>query len=80
MSAGESSSTEEDVVKWITWFLRMPAHKWMIAVDEAFIEDAFNLYGLKQEIGHSFKECIETMLGPAPTGQFGVVGPSLAVC
>jgi hypothetical protein len=29
-------------------------------------EDAFNLYGLRDEIGSCFKECLEIILGPAP--------------
>ena len=75
MSDSGSGSGDESVEKWISWFLKRPAHAWMIAVDDAFIEDAFNLYGLKQEIGHSFKECIETILGPAPTGEYGAMRP-----
>ena len=29
-------------------------------------EDAFNLYGLKEEFPSSYRDCIETILGPAP--------------
>jgi len=31
---------------WIQWFCSLDGHEYMIEVDEAFIRDQFNLYGL----------------------------------
>ena len=31
---------------WIQWFCSLEGHEYMVEVDEAYIRDPFNLYGL----------------------------------
>ena len=40
---------------WITWFCEIEGHEFFVEVDEDFIRDPFNLYGLKQKIPTKFK-------------------------
>jgi len=35
---------------WITWFCRMEEHELLVEVDEEYVRDNFNLYGLKARI------------------------------
>lgn len=50
---------------WISWLVTQPGHGWLVEVDVSFIEDAFNLYGLRSEVPR-FRECLELMTGPEP--------------
>lgn len=45
---------EEDITSdgWITWFCEIEGHDFFVDVDEDFIRDSFNLYGLKSLIPH----------------------------
>jgi casein kinase II subunit beta len=38
-------------VGWIRWFCSLEGHEYMVEVDEAYIKDPFNLYGLKSQLG-----------------------------
>jgi casein kinase II subunit beta len=40
---GETDGTS---VGWIRWFCSLEGHEYMVEVDEAYIKDPFNLYGL----------------------------------
>ena len=43
---------EDDISSdgWITWFCEIEGHEFFVDVDEDFIRDSFNLYGLKSLI------------------------------
>ena len=47
----EAASSEE-IEGWITWFIELEGHDFFIEVDEVFLKDPFNLYGLKQKIAN----------------------------
>eukprot|EP01017_Pseudomicrothorax_dubius_P028635 TRINITY_DN3412_c0_g1_i4.p1 TRINITY_DN3412_c0_g1~~TRINITY_DN3412_c0_g1_i4.p1 ORF type:complete len:275 (+),score=37.30 TRINITY_DN3412_c0_g1_i4:65-889(+) len=48
---------------WIQWFCSLAEHQFFVEVDEDYIRDGFNLYGLKQKFPH-YEECIEMILSP----------------
>jgi|TARA_B110000305_G_scaffold184366_1_gene204909 casein kinase II subunit beta len=37
---------EAGTLGWIQWFCSLEGHEYMVEVDESYIRDAFNLYGL----------------------------------
>jgi casein kinase II subunit beta len=51
MSDTDSYSSEESV-GWISWFCNLEDHQFFCKVDEEYIRDSFNLYGLKQLFDH----------------------------
>jgi hypothetical protein len=42
--AGENSGG------WIQWFCSLEGHEFLVEIDEDFIKDGFNLYGLKKKM------------------------------
>ena len=60
------SDDEEEPMTWVEWFLQRPGHEPLCAVDHAFIEDTFNLYGLRAVFSRNFRECHEMIMGDAP--------------
>ena len=61
-----SSSTDDssDVESWIEWFLLQEGHEFFCEVDRSYIEDNFNLYGLRAVIPH-FRTCLNIILDVA---------------
>jgi casein kinase II subunit beta len=57
------SSQEEDSSEagWIFWYCSLEGHRFLIEVPEEYIQDAFNLYGLKAKVP-MFNEAIELIL------------------
>ena len=57
------SSQDEDTSEsgWILWYCNLEGHKFLIEVPEEYIQDAFNLYGLKAKV-NMFSEAIELIL------------------
>lgn len=51
MSESDSYSSEESY-GWISWFCNLEDHQFFCKVDEEYIRDSFNLYGLKQMFDH----------------------------
>merc|ERR1712086_311034 len=54
MGALESSSEEGsslDEPSWVSWFCMLRNHEFFCEVDPAFVQDRFNLYGLKEIVG-----------------------------
>ena len=47
MSDDGSDEFSEEVGGWIQWFCNYEGHQFFCEVDEDFIRDNFNLYGLK---------------------------------
>ncbi|KAM3139753.1 hypothetical protein pb186bvf_008211 [Paramecium bursaria] len=48
---------------WIKWFCNLEDHHYFCEIDEFFIADQFNLYGLKQSFDH-FEEALQMILSP----------------
>jgi len=56
---------EAGTLGWIQWFCSLEGHEYMVEVDESYIRDAFNLYGLQSQLGKDkFKQCIKMILSP----------------
>jgi casein kinase II subunit beta len=53
---------------WIQWFCSLEGHEYMVEVDDAYIRDPFNLYGLQSQMTQlskeKFKQCIKMILSP----------------
>lgn len=43
----ESSSSDDGEDTWIQWFCALEGHEMFCEVDRSYIEDGFNLYGLR---------------------------------
>ena len=69
---GLESSSEEgsslDEPSWVSWFCMLRNHEFFCEVDPAFVQDRFNLYGLKETVGPLYGEAMTMILGYAPTG------------
>jgi casein kinase II subunit beta len=50
---------------WIQWFCQLEGHEYMVEVDDTFIRDPVNLFGLQTQLGKDkFKQCIKMILSP----------------
>ena len=67
-SSEEGSSLDEPT--WISWFCMLRNHELFCEVDPAFIQDRFNLYGIREIIGPLYGEAMTMILGYAPTGTY----------
>jgi len=47
---------------WINWFCDIEGHEFFVEVDEGFITDKFNLWGLKELIGPKFDMALKMIL------------------
>mmetsp|Transcript_6388 Transcript_6388/g.10074 ORF Transcript_6388/g.10074 Transcript_6388/m.10074 type:complete len:231 (+) Transcript_6388:133-825(+) len=63
-SEGESSLVES----WIEWFCKQEGNEFFCEVDRRYIEDNFNLYGLREVIGQGFKKCLDHILDRSDDG------------
>jgi len=54
---------------WIKWFSSLEGHEFIVEVDEEYIRDPFNLYGLKSQLPNvstdKFKDLLKMILQPA---------------
>jgi casein kinase II subunit beta len=64
-SSEEGSSLDEPT--WVSWFCMLRNHEFFCEVDPGFIQDRFNLYGLKEVVGPLYGEAMTMILGYAPT-------------
>ena len=79
---GDSSSEHLEVEGvteggWIQWFCSLEGNDFFVEVEEEFIRDPFNLYGLKHKFDHErykylshkpLRDCMELIVSPyAPT-------------
>jgi len=51
---------------WIQWFCSLEGHEFLIEVEDEFIKDPFNLYGLQAMLPNKqkFKTCVKMILSP----------------
>ena len=54
-------SDDESLGGWVNWFCEIEGHEFFVEVDEDFIQDSFNLYGLKQYIPR-YDDALEMIL------------------
>jgi casein kinase II subunit beta len=55
------NSDDESLDRWINWFCEIEGHEFFTEVDEDFIQDSFNLYGIKQLIPR-YEDALEMIL------------------
>ena len=55
------NSDDESLDGWINWFCDIESHDFFVEVDDDFIQDSFNLYGLKQLIPR-YEDALEMIL------------------
>ena len=58
-STGTSSVADES---WVNWYCNLNGHGVLCEVDRSFIEDSFNLFGLKQFVSKDFNKALATIL------------------
>lgn len=60
---GEMEGESGAATGWISWFCGLEGHEYMIDVDEAYIKDHLNLFGLNTPLGNDkFKQCLKMIL------------------
>eukprot|EP00924_Labyrinthula_sp_SR-Ha-C_P002381 maker-scaffold_16-snap-gene-2.56-mRNA-1 protein AED:0.30 eAED:0.30 QI:142/1/1/1/1/1/2/52/237 len=66
-----SSSDEEatDIESWIEWFCKQDGNEFFCEVDQRYVEDNFNLYGLKEIIGTDYRKCLDVILDRIDAGE-----------
>jgi casein kinase II subunit beta len=62
-SEESSESDQSSSYSWISWFVSQPGKEFLLEVDEEFIRDNFNLYGLRQMF-HYYDHALEMILEP----------------
>lgn len=58
----DEDSTESEELTWITWFLNLEGNEYFCEIDRSFIEDHFNLYGIKQIIPDNYSQAMDVIL------------------
>jgi casein kinase II subunit beta len=59
--SGDNSS-ESDEATWINWFCNLEGNEYFCEIDRSFIEDNFNLYGIKQIIPDNYSKAMDIIL------------------
>ena len=59
------SSSVDPADNWATWLTTTRGHSWLVPVDEEFLGDSFNLFGLK-ELFPNYRELLDHIRGPPP--------------
>jgi casein kinase II subunit beta len=55
----DTTSSEEN---WTSWFCGLTGNTFFCDVEKAYIEDTFNLYGLKQFVDKNFNKALDNIL------------------
>ena len=72
MSHNGSSETSSFIDEsWISWFCNLTGNHFFCEVDKAYIEDSFNLFGLKQYLPKDFAKSLDTILDRLGSWQQG---------
>mmetsp|Transcript_5361 Transcript_5361/g.6255 ORF Transcript_5361/g.6255 Transcript_5361/m.6255 type:complete len:224 (-) Transcript_5361:64-735(-) len=71
MAASTSSDDDESsgAESWIEWFCKQEGNEFLCEIDQRYIDDNFNLYGLREVIGQSFKKCLDVILDRADSDE-----------
>lgn len=64
-SSSATSTSQVEEQSWISWLVGVPGNHFLCEVDRAFIEDSFNLFGLKQMVSADFNQALEIILDRA---------------
>eukprot|EP00920_Eleutheroschizon_duboscqi_P010474 GHVT01024522.1.p1 GENE.GHVT01024522.1~~GHVT01024522.1.p1 ORF type:complete len:340 (+),score=75.82 GHVT01024522.1:423-1442(+) len=67
-SASEDSESDVSDGGWMSWFCNLQGHDFFAELEEDYIRDNFNLYGLKARIS-DFDAALAMILGDAPSGE-----------
>lgn len=70
-SSGTSSVGDES---WVNWFCGLSGHHVFCEIDRQFIEDSFNLFGLKQFVNKDFNKALAAILDRAGTTTHLIAG------
>ncbi len=60
--SGQESSEEEVEESWVNWFCSLNGNVMFCEVDRAFIEDSFNLYGIKMLFANNYNKALSVIL------------------
>ena len=61
MAYNEDSSASGNDEPWIQWFCGLKGHEMFCEVERSYIEDGFNLYGLRSFVSN-FSDCLDLIL------------------
>lgn len=62
MNRGDNyTSSEDEQGGWVSWFCSVPGHEFFVEVDDDYIRDNFNLYGLRNRIQY-YDHALEMIL------------------
>jgi casein kinase II subunit beta len=61
-SSSATSSSQIEDQSWISWFCGMKDNHFFCRIEKAYIEDSFNLYGLKQFFPDEYNDAMDTIL------------------
>jgi hypothetical protein len=63
MSHNGSSETSSFIDEcWATWFCNLAGNQFFCEIDKAYIEDSFNLFGLKQHLPKDYSKALDAIL------------------
>jgi hypothetical protein len=63
MSHNGSSETSSFIDEcWASWFCNLAGNQFFCEVDKAYIEDSFNLFGLKQHLNKDYSKALDAIL------------------
>jgi len=52
MGSDSNSDDSGELFGWVPWFCGVPGHEFFVEVDEEYLKDNFNLYGLRNRINY----------------------------
>jgi len=59
-SSTETSSLIEE--SWIPWFCNLNGNQFFCEIDKSYVDDAFNLFGLKQYFPKDYNRAVDVIL------------------
>lgn len=63
MSQNGSSETNSFIDEsWASWFCNLQGNHFFCQIDRAYIEDSFNLFGLKQHLPKDYARALDSIL------------------
>ena len=64
MSINGASESSESFVEesWTSWFMSLSGNQYFCEVERSFIEDSFNLFGLRQFAPREYAKALDTIL------------------